>query len=115
MAERLKDKEDLKLDALFRSEPVPDDGFSARIESRIRRQMWIRRLSLPTAFVVGALIAAKPVMQLAGLVPKVVGIIPQGILSSFDLSLSGLFQGPTIILGILLLGATLMIGQMLQD
>ncbi len=115
MAERLKDKEDLKLEALFRSEPVRDDGFSARIESRIRRQMWIRRLSLPTAFVVGALIAAKPVMQLAGLVPKVVGIVPQGILSSFDLSLSGFFQGPTIILGILLLGATLMIGQMLED
>ena len=115
MAERLKDKEDLKLEALFRSEPVRDDGFSARIESRIRRQMWIRRLSLPTAFVVGALIAAKPVMQLAGLVPKVVGIVPQGVLSSFDLSLSGLFQGPTIILGILLLGATLMIGQMLED
>ena len=115
MAERLKDKEDLKLEALFGSEPVRDDGFSARIESRIRRQMWIRRLSLPTAFVVGALIAAKPVMQLAGLVPKVVGIVPQGILNSFDLPFSGLFQGPTIILGILLLGATLMIGQMLQD
>ena len=92
-----------------------DDGFSAKIESRIRRQMWIRRLSLPTAFVVGAIIAAKPVMQLVGLVPKVAGIVPQGIVNSFDLSLSGLFQGPTIILGILLLGATLMIGQILQD
>ena len=70
---------------------------------------------MPTAFVVGALIAAKPVMQFAGLVPMVVDIVPQGIVSSFDLPLSGLFQGPTVILGILLLGATLMIGQMLED
>ena len=115
MAERLKDKEDLKLEALFRSESVADDGFSAKVVSRVRRQMWIRRLSLPTAFVIGAVIAAKPVMQLAGLVPKVVSIVPQGIVNSFDLPLSGLFQGPTVILGILLLGATLMIGQMLQD
>ena len=115
MAERLKDKEDLKLEALFRSGPIRDDGFSARVESRIRRQTWIRRLTLPIAFVVGAVIAAKPLMQLAGLIPTVVDIVPQSILNSFDLPLSGFLQGPTVILGILLLGATLMIGQMLED
>ena len=115
MAERLKDSEDLKLEALFRSEPVLDDGFSARIVSRVRRRMWVRRLSLPTAFVIGAIIAAKPLMQIAALVPKVVDIVPLGLTNIFDLPLEGMFQGPTIILGIMLLAASLMIGRMLEE
>ncbi len=114
MAERLKDSEDLKLEALFRSEPVLDDGFSVRIVSRVRRRMWIRRLSLPTAIAIGAIIAAKPLMQLANLVPKLVSIIPQSLVSVFDLQLGGMFQGTTITLGIMLLAAMLMIGRMLD-
>jgi len=114
MAERLKDSEDLKLEALFRSEPVLDDGFSVRIVSRVRRRMWIRRLSLPTAIAIGAIIAAKPLMQLANLVPKLVSIIPQSLASVFDLQLGGMFQGTTITLGIMLLAAMLMIGRMLD-
>ena len=115
MAERLKDSDDLKLEALFRSEPVLDDGFSARIVSRVRRRMWVRRLSLPTAFAIGVIIAAKPVMQLASLVPKLVSIVPQSLASVFDLQLGGMFQGSTVILGIMLLAATLMIGRMLEE
>jgi len=115
MAERLKDSEDLKLEALFRYEPVLDDGFSARIVSRVRRRMWVRRLSLPSAFVIGAIIAAKPLMQIAALVPKVVDIVPQDLASVFDLQLGGMLQGPTIILGIMLLAASLMIGRMLEE
>ncbi len=115
MAERLKDSEDLKLEALFRSEPVLDDGFSARIVSRVRRRMWVRRLSLPTAFVIGAIIAAKPLMQIAALVPKVVDVVPLGLANIFDFPLEGMFQGPTIILGIMLLAASLMIGRILEE
>jgi hypothetical protein len=115
MVERLKDKEDLKLEALFRSESVADDGFSARVVSRVRRQMWIRRLSLPTALVIGGVIAVKPLLQLAGLVSKIVGIVPQGLVSSIDLPLGALFQGPTVILGIMLLGGMMMIGRILED
>ncbi len=115
MAERLKDSEDLKLEALFRSEPVSDDGFSASIVSRVRRRMWVQRLSLPIAFVIGAIIAAKPLMQLAGLVPKVFGIVPQALANIFDLQLEGMFQGTTIVLGIMLLAAMLMVGRMLED
>ncbi len=115
MADRLKDSEDLKLEALFRSEPVLDDGFSVRIVSRVRRRMWVRRLSLPTAFVAGVMIAAKPLTQLASLVPKLVSIVPQSLMGVFDLQLGGMFQGPTVILGIMLLAATLMIGRMLEE
>jgi hypothetical protein len=77
--------------------------------------MWVRRLSLPTAFVIGAIIAAKPLMQIAALVPKVVDIVPQSLASVFDLQLGGMFQGPTIILGIMLLAASLMIGRILEE
>ena len=115
MAERLKDDVDLKLDAMFRSEPVQDDGFSAGIVTRVRRRMWVRRMSLPTAFVIGALIAAKPLAQLAALVPKLVSIVPVGLVDIFDFSLHGILQGPNIILGVMLLAATLMIGRMLED
>ncbi len=115
MAERLKDSEDLKLDALFRSEPVQDDGFSDRVVSRIRRQMWVRRLTLPTAFVIGAIISAKPLTQLATLVPKVLSIVPQGLENLVDVPVSDMFQETTIILGIILLAAMMMIGRMLED
>ena len=115
MAERLKDSEDLKLEALFRSETVLDDGFSARVVSRVRRRMWVRRLSLPTAFAIGAIIAAKPLAQLASLVPKFVSIVPQNVMNVFDLQLGGMFQGTTITLGIMLLAAMLMIGRMLEE
>ena len=115
MADRFKDSEDLKLEALFRSEPVPDDGFSARIVSRVRRRIWVRRLSLPIAFVIGAAFAVNPLLQLANLVPKVVSIVPQSLLNVFDLPLNDMVQGPTIILGTMLLVAMLMIGRMLEE
>ena len=74
MADRKKDAEDLRLEALFASESVPDNGFSARIEKRIRRQLWVRRLALPTAVLVGGLIAAKP---LSGLVVSLTRLATQ--------------------------------------
>ena len=115
MAERLKDSEDRKLEALFMSEPVQDDGFSDAIVSRVRRRMMVRRFSLPTAFVIGAIIAAKPLMQLASLLPKLVGVIPQGLVDLFDLPLADMLQGQTIILGFMLLAAAMMIGRMLEE
>jgi hypothetical protein len=115
MADRLKDSEDLKLEALFRSEPVPDDGFSATVESRVRRRLWVRRLSLPIAFVIGAVIAAKPLAQFATLVPKVVSLVPPSMVGLIDLPVNDMFQGSTIILGIMLLAAMMMIGRMLED
>lgn len=113
MVERLKDEDDLKLESLFRSEPVDDDGFSGRVVARIRRRMWIERLSLPTAIVLGAIIAAKPVMQLLSLMPKVIAFVPQDLVGI--LPIAGLLRGPTLVLGGMLLAAMLMIGRMLED
>lgn len=115
MAERLKDNADLKLEALFRSEPVRDDGFSARVMLRVRRQMWVRRLSLPIAIAIGAVFAVKPLAQLADSIPKIVGIVPQGLANIIDLPLDGMLQGSIFIPGVMLLAATLMIGRMLEE
>jgi hypothetical protein len=115
MADRPKDSEDLKLEALFRSEPVQDDGFSHRVVARVRRRIWVQRLSLPTAFVIGAIISAKPLTQLAALMPKVLSIVPKGLENLIDVPVSDMFQETTIILGIMLLAAMMMIGRMLED
>ena len=115
MADRLKDEEDRKLEVLFSSEPVRDDGFSARVVSRVRRQLWVQRLSLPSAIVIGALFAAKPFFQLVEFIPQVLGVIPQGLTSIVDLPLDGMPQLSTIFLGVMLLGAMLMFGRMLEE
>ena len=66
MAEKTQDAEDRLLSAMFQADgtEIADDGFSDQIVRRIRRQMWVRRLALPIAMVVGAAIAVKPASQL---------------------------------------------------
>ena len=115
MVDRLKDSEDLKLEAMFRSEPVADNGFSERIVKRVRRRMWVQRLALPIAIGTGVIIAAKPVVQLVSLIPKVLAAIPQNLVGNLQLPVEGLIQGPTIFLGGILLAAMLMVGRMLED
>ena len=66
MAEKIKDAEDRMLESLFASEPVADNGFSDKIVRRINRQLWVRRLTLPVAALIGGLIAYKPFMGLLG-------------------------------------------------
>lgn len=115
MADRLKDEEDTRLESLFRSEPVRDDGFSVRVVSRVRRQMWVRRLSLPFAFVIGAAVSAKPVLQLANALPNLLGSVPGVAVNLEKLPLGSLPQTSTMLLGVMLLAAVLMASRMLED
>jgi len=115
MADRLKDDTDRRLEALFRPEPVRDDGFSSRVVARVRRQMWVQRLSLPAAFVIGAIFAAKPFVQLVEYLPKLAGLVPQGVAGIVDLPLDSMPQLSTVVLAILLLVVTMMIGRLLED
>jgi hypothetical protein len=113
MAERLKDNVDRKLEALFESAPVADDGFSRRVMSRVRRQIWVRRLSLPIAFVIGAAIAARPLSQLVQALSGLLEFIPQTVASNFNaLPLAQVPQLPVIVLGSALLLAVLMFGKL---
>lgn len=68
MAEKIQDAEDRLLKSLLRSESIEDAGFSKRIVARIRRDIWLRRLALPVAMLLGGAIAAKPVLQLGSVV-----------------------------------------------
>ena len=115
MAERLKDEADSALESLFGSEPVRDDGFSSRVVARVRRQMWVRRLSLPIAFVIGIAISAKPLVQLANALPNLLGAVSFRGISMEQLPISSFPQSTTIFLGIILLASVLMASRMLED
>lgn len=114
MAERLKDKEDLKLESMFRSDPVADDGFSVKVVSRVRRRIWIRRLSMPVAIGVGLIVSAKPMLQIAGIVPELANS-----LFGFSLSIDQLpvadIPGDIPQLSTMLFGATLLMAVMLAS
>ena len=112
MAEHIKDDEDRLLESMFASDTIADDGFSARVVRKVRRRIWVRRLTLPIATLVGAAISFKP---LAGLVTMLAGfaqLVPQDVV---DFSQNALPQLPYIVLGAMLL-ATCMVGlRMLED
>jgi hypothetical protein len=61
MVEKLKDAEDRFLESMFQSAPISDDGFSRRIVCRIRQKIWIRRLTLPVAMLIGGVIAVESI------------------------------------------------------
>lgn len=82
MADRIKDAEDTLLETMFESEPIPDAGFSEQITRRIRRRVWVRRLALPVATVIGTSIAAGPIIDLAQLITSVANVMPQELLGS---------------------------------
>lgn len=115
MVDRLKDEVDRSLESLFRSEPVRDDGFSVRVVSRVRRKMWVRRLSLPVAFTVGAAISAKPVLQLANALPNLLGSVPGVALDLDKLPIGELPQMSTMVMGVMLLAAFLIVSRMLEE
>jgi hypothetical protein len=112
MADRLRDNADRKLASMFRSDPVADDGFSVGVMAKIKRRLWVRRLALPVAFVVGAAIAVKPLSQLVMTFSKLLEVLPADITG---LSLSLIPQGTTIFLGGMLALGFAMIVNMLQD
>lgn len=118
MADKLKDDADRKLELLFSSGSLPDDGFSRRVVQTVRRQMWIRRLSLPIALAIGALITLKPLLQLLAALPLLFSSLPQSVLGIGDSSglVSGsLPQTSTIILGVSILGIIMMVSRMLEE
>ena len=82
MAEKLKDAEDRLLESMFAAEPIADDGFSHRVVTRIRRRLWVRRLALPVAMLVGGAIAIKPASELVIAASKLLAVVPQGLVEA---------------------------------
>jgi hypothetical protein len=122
MAEKLRDAEDRMLESLFASEPIADDGFSQRVVGRIRRRIWIRRLALPIAIIIGGAIAIKPASQLVLAASKLLTIVPQDVVVTpaewlpqvQGIAISGSFV-QTAIYGAVLLGVGLLGARMLTE
>lgn len=115
MAERLKDGADRKLEMLFDSEQIADNGFSVQVVKRVRKKMWVQRLSMPIAVTLGAAFAVKPLMQLMNVIPSLLTAIPASISGFESVSTGSLPQMSSILFGVVLLGAILMISQMLEE
>ena len=112
MAEKLKDQTDHLLETMFRSEPVADDGFSRRVVAKVRRIMWVRRLALPIAMLIGAAIAVKPAGQLVEVVSRMLALVPADVAGA---PLALLSQFPTVIMGGMLLAVGLLFIQSLAE
>lgn len=108
----MKDREDMKLEALFRSGTIRDDGFSERVVRRIRRRVWIRRWTLPIAMAIGGLIAAKPAMELMSLLPVVLDLVPEPIR---EMPAEWLPQLPLVVSALAAGGAMIFFVRLLED
>jgi len=111
----MKDKEDLKLEAMFRSDPVSDDGFSAIVLKRVRRRMWVRRLSLPVAVALGLAISAKPLMQIMGVAAGLAESL-LGLTYRIDqLPIAGLPSASTIMFGVTAIMVAMLGSRLLEE
>jgi len=116
MADRMKDATDQKLESLFASDSIADGGFSARIEKRVSRQLWVSRLALPIAVIVGAAIAVKPLVAVVTVLSRFVAVLPSDLSSNLgSLSSGNLPQLSTVIFGGMAALAFVMISRMLED
>ena len=100
------------LESLFASESIDDDGFSDQIVRRIRRQVWIRRLTLPIAMFIGGAIAIKLATPLVSVMQSVLGALPQGVVAMPTIALP---QLPLIFLGAALLAIGVLTARMLEE
>ena len=112
MAEKTKDSTDRLLESMFQTGPVADDGFSNRVVARIRRGIWVRRLALPIAMLIGAAIAVKPATQLLVIVPRLLEFVPADTLST---AMSLLPQLQLVVLGGMILAIGVAFIQSLAD
>ena len=76
MADKTSDAVDRFLASAFEAEPIADDGFSDGIVATIRRRIWINRLALPIAILVGVAFALKPALQLINVLLPLLNVMP---------------------------------------
>ena len=112
MAERIKDEEDRLLESMFASPPVADDGFSIRVVRRVSRRVWLRRLALPVAAIIGGIIAIKPLSGLVAALLSLSSLIPSDTIS---LASNSIPQFQTVVLGAILLAVGLLSTRFLED
>ena len=112
MAERIKDAEDRHLESMFDSAPIADDGFSAMVVKRVRRRLWLRRLTLPIAAIIGGAIAIKPLTGLVAALASLSSMVPKEFVSAATALIP---QVQIIVLGAMLLVACLLGVRAIED
>ena len=122
MAEKLKDAEDRLLESMFQSEQIADDGFSHRVVTHIRRRLWVQRLALPVAMLIGGAIAIKPITQLVIAASKLLTVVPQSVrdvpmdwIPQMQSVAFGATLTQTVVLGAMLLAAGVLGMRMLVE
>jgi len=105
MAETIKDAEDRFLETMFASAPIADDDFSVAVVRKVRRGLWLRRLAVPVAALIGGVIAFKPLAGLVAAVVSLSSLLPQELLSATTTLIP---QAQFIVLGAMLLVACLL-------
>ena len=105
MAERIKDAEDRLLESMFDAAPIADDGFSVSVVRRVRRGLWLRRLAVPVAALIGGAIAIKPLTGFVTVVARLSSMIPPELVNSTTTLIP---QAPIIVLGAMVLVACLL-------
>jgi hypothetical protein len=112
MAEKIKDAEDRLLESMFESLPIADDGFSIKVVRKIRRRLWLRRLTLPVAALFGGMISFKPLAGLVATLANFASFVPGEYLNS---AATALPQLQMIIMGAMLLAVCLLGLRTLED
>jgi len=112
MAERMKDAEDRLLESMFDSSPVADNGFSASVVGKVRRRVWLRRLTLPAFAILGGAVAVKPLAALLMAVTSLSSLVPRDVVNS---ALALVPQAQTIVLGAMLLAACMLALRTIED
>jgi hypothetical protein len=113
MADRIKDAEDYFLESVLRPESIADDGFSNRVVATIRRRIWLRRLTVPIATLIGGAVAFKPVYALALAANRLLAAVP--VSAAFELPVPWLAQLQTIVFGAVLLMIALLAARLATD
>ena len=108
----MKDAEDRMLESMFEASTIADNGFSGQIVKKINRRLWLRRLVLPIAVLIGSAIAFKPLAALVALGAEFATFLP---LESLNLASSSIPQFPSVILGVVLLVAGLLGLRLIED
>ena len=112
MVDKTSDALDRLLVSAFETTPIADAGFSDRIVTTIRRRIWIDRLTLPIAILVGVAFALKPALQLINLLLPLLNVIPAELAS---VPMQFLPQIQMIVLGGMAFAAVVTLFSMLEE
>ncbi len=112
MADKTSDAVDRLLASVLEAEPIADDGFSNRIVSQIRRRIWVNRLALPVAILIGAAFALKPALLLVEALLPLLNVVPLELAS---VPMQFLPQIELIVMGGMAFAAGLVLLRMLEE